>query len=388
MIYILIILYCLFCIIVYDGKERKPQNIYNYWFLVGVLILLSGIQYRMGADIILYMTEYNYYEKDFSISYLFGFSSRRPLWVLFNILCKSLGFSFVVFKSIIALFVNIVIAKFIVRRTKYIYTALLVYFLILYFHFNFNVLRNSISICFFLLSYGFLEKKNILPFILLNIVAIGFHESVIIPALFSSILFFVNIGNKKFIIPILILIGILLPLIPANIREFFQLASLYYDVGIVGERAVHYIEKDNYSDFALSFFGYSEWVIKLGFFVWLYYKYSHRKEYRDYTTPLFLYILFLILNNAIPILYRIAEYYTLFYIVCITEVVKEDNHDKIRLNKFLVALVFVFYIHTLFLFVGEKEIIQYYPYTSIIDKNTVPQREKMYGEKEYFDFIR
>ena len=132
------ILYCLFCIIVYDGKERKPQNIYNYWFLVGVLILLSGIQYRMGADIILYMTEYNYYEKDFSISYLFGFSSRRPLWVLFNILCKSLGFSFVVFKSIIALFVNIVIAKFIVRRTKYIYTALLVYFLILYFHFNFN----------------------------------------------------------------------------------------------------------------------------------------------------------------------------------------------------------------------------------------------------------
>lgn len=388
MIYIFIIIYMLFCIIIYDAKERKPGNHFHYWFLVGILILLSSIQYRMGADIILYMTEYDYYNNDLSIPYLFSFSSRRPLWVLFVILSKYSGISFVIFKTIIALFVNIVIAKFFIKRTRYIYTALLLYFLILYFHFNFNILRNSISICFFLLSYDYLEKKNIVPYILLNWIALGFHESVIVPALLSAVLHYFKFKNNNIILPAIVIVGVLLPLIPSSIRELFKLASLYYDVGIVGERTVHYIEKDNYSDFALTAFGYIDWMIKLGFFIWVYYSFSKKKDSVLYISPLFLYIAFTVLNNAIPILYRIAEFYMFFYIICLTRVVEDKYVQKVIIGKFFVVIMLVFYIHTFFLFIGNKEIVQYYPYTSIINKQTVPEREKMYGNKEILEYIR
>ena len=391
MLYIFIIVYCLFCIIQFDVREGKKTNYIHYWLIFAILTVMSSIQYRMGADILTYMTEYDYYNNDLSLNYLFGFTTRRPLWVLSVILFKYSGFSFVVFKTAIAIFVNFVMAKFFYKRVKYKYFVLLMYFLVLYFHFNFNILRNAIAICFFLLSYSYLEKNKYIPYILLNIIGLGFHEAIVLPAILSLAFKFVNLEkNTRFIIGLLAVAGIAIPLLPSGIRDMLQLISVYYDVGVVGERAVGYLNKDSYSDFSLTIFGYLEWMIKLAFFFYIFLQYTKKKQNSSYLAPLTLYLILTIFNNALPILYRIAEFYTPFYLICITYVVQNDKIAKISIPKTMIMLLMVFYVHTFFLFLGgkDKELYQYYPYTSIIDHQTVPEREKLYSDKEMIEFIR
>lgn len=391
MLYIFIIVYCLFCIVKFDAREGKNNNYVHYWFIFAILTIMSSIQYRMGADIITYMTEYNYYNNDLSLNYLFSFASRRPLWVLSIILFKYSGYSFVVFKTATAVFVNYVMARFFFKRARYKYFALLMYFLVLYFHFNYNILRNSIAISFFLISYGYLEKNKYIPYILFNIIGFGFHESIAVPAVLSLVFKFVRFEKKtNWIIGMLVLVGITIPLIPSGIREMLQLISLYYDVGLVGERAVGYINKDHYSDFSLTIIGYLEWLMKLAFYYYVFIQYKKKKQNSDYFSPLTLFLFITVFNNALPILYRIAEFYTPFYLICITYAVQNENTIRINLSKTMVVLLMVFYIHTFFLFLGgkDKELYQYYPYTSIIDKEVVYEREMMYGDKEYIEYIR
>ncbi len=391
MLYILIIVYCLICIFQFDVREGKKTNYVHYWFIFAILTLMSCIQYRMGADVITYMTEYDYYDNDFSLNYLFGFTTRRPLWVFSVILFKYSGCSFVVFKTAIAIFVNFVMAKFFYNRARYKYFVLLMYFLVLYFHFNYNILRNSIAICFFLMSYGYLEKNRYIPYILLNIIGLGFHEAIVLPAILSLALKFVNHEkNTRFIIKLLALVGITIPLLPSGVRDVLQLITVYYDVGVVGERAVGYLNKDSYSDFSLTIFGYLEWIIKLVIYIYIYLQYAKNKQNSNYIAPLSLYLLLTIFNNALPILYRIAEFYLPFFLVCITFAVQNEKVLRINLRKTMFLLLMVFYLHTFFLFLGgkKKELYQYYPYTSIIDKKTVPERENLYRDKEILDFIR
>ena len=391
MLYIFIILYCLVCIFLFDAREGKKTNYFHYWFIFALLTVMSSIQYRMGADILLYMSEYDYYNNDLSLSYLFGFTTRRPLWVLSVILFKYSGFSFVVFKTAIAIFVNFVMAKFFFKRAKYKYFVLLMYFLVLYFHFNFNILRNSIAICFFLISYGYLEKKRYIPYALLNIIGLGFHEAIVVPAILSLAFRFVKLEkNTSLIIGLLALAGMAIPLLPSGIRDMLQLISVYYDVGVVGERAVGYLNKDSYSDFSLTIFGYLEWMIKLAFFFYVFLQYSKKKQNSNYLAPLTLYLILTIFNNALPILYRIAEFYTPFYLICITYAVLKDKIAKINMPQTMIMLLMCFYVHTFFLFLGgeSKELYQYYPYTSIIDYETVPERERLYWDKEMIEYIR
>ena len=93
-----------------------------------------------------------------------------------------------------------------------------------------------------------------------------------------------------------------------------------------------------------------EWIIKLVIYIYIYLQYAKNKQNSNYIAPLSLYLLLTIFNNALPILYRIAEFYLPFYLVCITFAVQNEKVLRINLRKTMFLLLMVFYLHTFFLF--------------------------------------
>ena len=153
MIYLIVLIILLFFAIIYDfGTADSGRDISYYLILVG-LICLSGFRYKVGGDTFMYMEEFpNLPDLSGLSNYETGVNKRQPLWILFAAISKSISQEFYVLQIFHAIIVNTLIFRFIKENTKYIFTAVLFYFIGYYCYFNFEILRESLAISLFLFS--------------------------------------------------------------------------------------------------------------------------------------------------------------------------------------------------------------------------------------------
>ena len=167
MIYFIVLIILLFFAFIYDFANTKVGRKIAYYSILIGLICLSGFRYRVGGDTLSYMLTYPNMP---NLKQLGNFDyidlKLQPLWVLLVSISKSVTEEFYMLQLFHAIIINTLIFSFIKTNTKYIFTAILLYYIGYFGYFNFEIMRESIAISIFLYSIKFLQNKKELVMLL------------------------------------------------------------------------------------------------------------------------------------------------------------------------------------------------------------------------------
>lgn len=382
-IYLSILLILLFCILVYDIRGEREYKSACVRLILLILILVSGFSYRLGGDGIGYTYEYKQYGDitDVSYSYLMGFNGRMPGWVLLCTLCKSITSSYWLFKLVHAIILNCAYVSAIRCSTKYTFTSLLVYFVLLYFNQNFQVLRESLAIAFFLFSLPSFYNNKWIHYYVLIVLAISFHIGAAFLLFFPLVKI---IGFSKYSIIVYLALFAVIIFNSSAILEYLVFSSRETDVSYDG--FYYYFHNATESD-GLGFVNALLNLI-LPFAILVYYK-LHNLSIK-YLFPVLCSLGIYTLSTFLPIVYRFNNYLLIFNYILITDFIfywflnKYRAVISMRIVAILLFLIFYVGIKGRFYFTlnyGDtkyKQYVQYYPYASIFDKSIDPDRERLY----------
>lgn len=202
LIYSIVFLLLLFGVFHYDHRKNIFLGNVYYFLVFTVMTLMTGLRYRTGGDSLMYEDYYPYLPNLDDLLHFISSDTAlnyQPLYLLFVALCKVFSPDYYFYQMMHALVVNSVIFWFIQRNTRYRYTVLLLmYFFLIYFYFSFEVQREILGVCCFLLAFQYFEKNNWIVYYLFAVVAFFFHISAII--LFILPLFKIIIFTRRFII--------------------------------------------------------------------------------------------------------------------------------------------------------------------------------------------
>ena len=384
MIYVFLLAIILYGVYKYDflNKEKNKYALFLYIFVL--LICVSAFKYRVGSDILVYMSEYDDYLSlaNLCIDYVFDNSNRQPGWLLLMAGLKSISASFFVFQLIQAVFINSIIARTIFLNTKHVFTATLFYAIYLYTELNFEVMRESFAVGFFLLSLEAYKKNSWLKYYALAILALSFHLS----AIFLFILPVVKLLpiTRSTVVGYLVLLFMLF---------FFLLPSLHESLkeipfeGALGEKSTSYLNSQDYQvEWGFSFLIKSFVILSISYWVTIIKGlYSHNQKHLLQLGMV--YFLFEALNVGMPFFYRFNNYILLIYLLLLSNSIYViiDNRFFSRYRGFsLIVLLCAFIylpLNTYFVATDYHNVPvyrKYYPYYTIFSKERDRLRERAF----------
>lgn len=183
-------------------------KLFSLFIILFYITLLIGLRYLVGGDSYFYQI---YFESINNNDVYMGiFNDQYPL--IFSLLTRiiyDIYNNFIFFQLIHVLIINIFLFNFIVRNTKYFLTATFLAFVLFYLNFTVEILRESLAVILFLVSYKYLEKENYVKYLFIIIIASQIHLSALILILFVFNKY-LKVNKSLFIIIGLILISLLL----------------------------------------------------------------------------------------------------------------------------------------------------------------------------------
>ncbi|PXY44057.1 EpsG family protein [Flavobacterium hydrophilum] len=379
MLYFLVFIYLFFLAIYYDLGDSKRNSNFSYFLSLFILIIISGLRYKVGGDTLLYFESF---EKTPLVYELFNydFSEERydPFWIIFQSISKTICNDFAFFQLLHSIFVNTVVFYFFRKNTHYYFTAILLYFCGNYFYFNMEIMRESLSISFFLIAYPYLITKKWVKYYLIIFVSYLFHSSAII-LFFLPLLAKVKLDSK----------GIVLLLISFACSSYLgQLIELGLFAARITEKFVIYSQTQ-----ALNIFGVITGLILYCFIPLLFINFYNRYygKYLKFVTLLFSYFFLSVLALSVQGFYRFLNYFIIFQIIFLSDffiTLLRSKNDLLKV-KFLFFAFFALWVvvpkvlyynyDTSMWSKGTKKYNLYYPYSSIIDK------EEYFFRKEIHD---
>ena len=133
MIYFLTVIAFLILTYVYDYRRCEKGKLLWWIVMLVVLILISGMRYKMGTDSIKYE---NYYNWMHSITELkpADFQNTRfaPLYIILSSLCRTISSDFILLQFVLAIIVNTTIFYFLWNNSRHPYMAALLYLFFLF----------------------------------------------------------------------------------------------------------------------------------------------------------------------------------------------------------------------------------------------------------------
>lgn len=385
MVYLFLFFALLGGVVAFDFSKvkRRPYRAYYYFFLLFYFILMSGLSFKVGSDTNAYMAEFSAIGFDsLEGASLLAFANKQPVWLLFESVCKFVFKDFFFMKFIISCFVCISIFKFFRRRTRHLFSVLLAYFVMMSFDVNFNILRQSISIAFFLMAYNYLARNKLLAAYLLIVLAVLFHNSAIILLIIPLVL---RLHIRK--CPVVYLsatIGVSLLLVFfSSYSGLIQALSLiirsddFYNIAAIYDDA-------EYGSSSVRVISVLVYVILLSL---IFFYLIKRRAPNSFIWMFLFYSMLLITSYGIPILGRIKLYFVPFYIVAIVDVIYSvvARFKPVRARLILTLTLLLLFISPSirYFFIrnpryNDLQLVQYYPYHSVIDKVTEPKREMLF----------
>ncbi|MGY5652787.1 EpsG family protein [Vibrio cincinnatiensis] len=182
-LYFLIILVLVFlsCNELANNGLASKSNLFYYWILVFLLCVFSSLRWNTGTDFPEYISIYNFVPVIMSGDNVFqGYTNIEPGYKLLisisKILDTEVAFLFLsCFFSLAPMTLGIIKLNKIVR-VGYFY-PLLLYFLVFMISYNFNAMRQAISMGFFVLSLSYMYNKFTYKVFFISIVAFTFHST-------------------------------------------------------------------------------------------------------------------------------------------------------------------------------------------------------------------
>ena len=383
MLYLTIAFYLTFLAFRYDFGVGKGGHfrVANRWIAFVILVLLSGLRYRLAPDTVAYMTQFQEYVPLSELSWVYLENARyQPLWVLLNSICKTFD-SFILLQLIVSCIFNGCVFHFFRKSTKNTFSAILLYYLICYFYFNMDILRESLAIAMFLIAILQYANKRLYYFYLWVILAGLFHIYAL--CLLALPLILTKKINSTYKI-IAILSGLLL-------------ISIYNPIVFLAS-TFNFLEKLDFIIYDISSkltsIGIAYQILRLLpiVFILLFYRIRAIPNLYIQKNIIFslcwLYVVIIIIRIiAFPFFDRLSNYFILLVISCIVSALP-DLIDRLHLRNFRIPIVgcvmavsFLFYILPL---LGPAPYIasipvysRYYPYSSIFTKALDVDREKI-----------
>ena len=183
-----------------EGKKQKKSAILYLAVVFFCLTLFASFRYAIGFDYFSYRSIYE------TISERTFGDILHSYWYepLFFVVCKVfslLGCSFPVFLLWINCFLFFVAMRFICRYSKLPWVSVYLFITLQFLAYDMNLIRQSISVSFFLLAHPYLKNRKIVPFTILILIGGLFHNSLLFIWLFYFLLPGINL-RKFIIIPI------------------------------------------------------------------------------------------------------------------------------------------------------------------------------------------
>lgn len=163
----------------YFFTEKKQKNTATLWYLaVSFLFLafLASFRYAIGFD---YFSYRNIYEmvSQWSFADIFRYTQAEPLYyVICKIFCMA-GCPFQIFLLFVNLFLMAAAMQFVYRYSKLPWISVYLYITLQFLAYNMNLIRQSITVAFFLLAYPYLKNRKLLPYTFIILLGGMFHNS-------------------------------------------------------------------------------------------------------------------------------------------------------------------------------------------------------------------
>jgi len=380
--YFVLIAFFIILIYVYDLKAYSHFRNLFYNIILISFILLAGLRYHIGIDSLRYEQWFN---NDLPTINHFSFNSYygyEPLFVLLSSLIKTLFGGWIFAQIIFAFIINVIIFRYIKKYTRYIFTAVLIYFISWFFDYNCETIRQSLAVAVFLMSIRFLEHKKYVKYYIFAIIAFLFHYSSIVVFIIPLILKFrINWVSCVFFV-VLLAIG-------AYVRiKFGAILNL---LGTLYEPILHYSVYEN-NALVTDSLNYKGMIFVIGCNV-LPYIFAvnilrrHNISNNVLEAILLLYLSFVILACNIPLFHRFTQYFGIISVIYFADIMGSSFNTSIRYNfksKIVATYVCMAFLLSTYMQnisvdenTGLSSYRRYYPYSSIITKTT-------YSDREYF----
>lgn len=370
MLYLIVLIFCFVCIFKYDIKE--VSNYKSFWMLFVILSLIAGLRYYIGGDTEGYR---NYFYnspllEELNASY-FSDSRFQPGWLYFQSFIRTVFGKFVYLQLIQALFVTYSVFFFLKKYSPTPYLAVLFFFMMNYFEFDMEIMREAIAIALGLWAYYFYEnKKQIIISVLLVFIAIQFHISAVV-LLFYPLLKKVGNGSKMFWCSLAFCLA--LPSL------FLAIPNLdFYVTLLFGQQEDWFLDqylKQSFSD-TLNINYYithtAAYVILPYFIVYLLIK-DNRVKINGF---IYAYAYFQYLAMFSYGFYRFANYFAPFYWIglSLAFIIIFKRYYKLNRALFLITFIFLAYMYRgdLLGYEAENQMYlyeKYYPYKTVLLEN-------------------
>lgn len=391
MIYIFSLLVCFVCLIYYDILNKKGNRKIAYYGLLVWFIAISGLQYKMGTDIVYYMDWYKTLDpRYFSFNDLISNNMHyQPGWMAVGYLCRAISDDFVLLKMVQAIFTNIAVFSFFKRESRYVFICIFLYAYMSYLVVNLNVVRQAFAIGFALYGFTALRLRQYKKYYLFALLAYLFHNSAILLIPIPLINLINRSGKSKFtrkrmVILLCAFVAFLGILSLSNVESYL---SGLMDSGLFGDKistiGTAYLGADRLG--VQSTFGIFS-IQRLIMIVAVVY---YMKKYNNlfYGSLGLIYILLHIMTEMLPILWRFRLYFDFPYYIVLAQLIVGFAKSRQRFSKLwlsvMIFLVLFFPFRDYMAPVDKskyRNIDQYYPYHSIFDMEHDEQKDNFFRQ--------
>lgn len=375
--YLIILIYLLVCIYCFDKRKIKGADI-HYIIMLILFVLISGLAYRVGTDAIRYedkfYTDFRSLTPELKLSEVFE-TGLQPFWYLVNWLFYHLTGDWVVFKLCISLFFNGTIFWFVKRHCAFPFTAILLYFIFIYFEYNFESLRETFAICFMLIALDKFSgasgtEKNYVKFYLWVWPAIFFHTFGFIALLFPFFSYF------KYNIWLVLLSTVILAVVSMQVESLFSLnfLSLLSEDDI--QRMLFYANSDTYGTTGHNINAYISLFVRNIVAPLILIKNKKSDNFQSWAIT---YVAVTVVASFILIFYRLGNYFIIPMAVALSEswgnaVYRKDYRFLslgILKNKFVFIVCILLMLSMRYSALMQTELWEhFYPYSAIYNKHS------------------
>lgn len=396
MIYIVIFIYLFVLAFYYDVLGYRKY--YNLHFVVSlcVLIFVSGLRYRLGADTVIYMLYYNHYCHDiFHLTHWDlsgGIYEYELLWVILNSIFKTFTDDFWPVQLIVST-IHISAWGYFVKKVcpNYCFLMLVFFFFFEWFHMDFVLMREAVALGMFLLAILSLSNKRYFRMLFYVAIAFFFHKFSIL--IFGTFFLYYKLFSRDIRIGYAI---VLLLMILGIVYEgwFWEIVGRVIGVdSMYAQRISAYMNSEYYGSAGMNWKGRLVLYASIVFYLYALRRMRNeisvyiRLDRRIFETAIILAAIVLTIKDSIVIFYRVYDYFHTFTsMISIVFLMKIANKKFFLKYKIVWFMVFMFvpmrffyssYIKAPWGGHGDvKRITEFVPYSSVLSPEKDAVREK------------
>lgn len=197
---------------IFEISIKKSQRKYLYFLVLLLFILFVGLKKEGGTDFLTYKEIF----ETLNIEQTLKSGSFEPLFTLLILITKLIGGGYAIFYLLVAI-INFPLKIYIFQKlTPYLFPALLIYLVGLFFERDNDGIRQGLAIAFSYLSIPCLLYNNTKKFIVINLLACLIHYS----SLIFLISYFLNkIRIKDKYVVLIIICSLFIPLLHLSLID-------------------------------------------------------------------------------------------------------------------------------------------------------------------------